>query len=278
VNPKPWRPGAVLQGSAVVHAAAVASVIAVPSLWPPALGVILANHALLAAGGLWPRSTVLGPNMVRLPHAAAARGEIALTIDDGPDPDVTPRVLELLAAAGARASFFCIGERALRHPELVRDMVREGHTIENHTFHHYHWFGAFGPRRMAREIELAQECLTDVAGRAPQFFRAVAGLRNPFLDPILHRLNLRLASWTRRAFDTQRRDPARACTLLTRNLAAGDILDMHDGNAATALSGEPMILAVLPRLLESIRDAGLKPVSLLRTRDELNAQLSGDHL
>src|SRR5512134_1433457 len=95
-----WRPNLFLKGSAVLHAAALAGVAVAPELWGWALGAVAANQAVLTAGGLLPRSRLLGPNWTRLPAAAAARGEIALTLDDGPDPEVTPRVLDALARAG----------------------------------------------------------------------------------------------------------------------------------------------------------------------------------
>lgn len=238
------------------------AVAAQPGWWPWAAGGIAANHLLLTVLGLLPRSTQLGPNWIRLPPQAAARSELALTFDDGPDPLVTPRVLDLLGAAGVRASFFCIGERAARHPDLCREMVLRGHGVENHTQHHRHGFSLLGPRRLAREIRSAQETLTAITGQAPCFFRAPAGLRNPLLEPVLSRLGLRLATWTRRGFDTRARDPDRVTGRLTRGLAAGDILLLHDGNAGRCADGGPMVLQVLPRLLQTIESAGLTPVTL----------------
>jgi len=260
-----WHPAPLLQCSLAVHAGALAGVVLAPTYWAPALGAVVANQALLAAAGLWPRSTLLGANLVRLSSEAALRGEVSVTLDDGPDPEVTPRVLDILDEGGARASFFCIGVRAARHAALIREIVARGHSVENHTYHHSHGFATFGPRRTFVEIASAQQCLADLAGRPPRFFRAVAGLRNPFLDPVLHRLDLRLATWTRRSFDTRRRDPIRAHALLAQGLAAGDIFDLHDGNAAISITGRPMVLEVLPRLLASIRSAGLVSIALARS-------------
>lgn len=257
-----WRPAPFLQVSAVLHAGAAAGLAVAPGLWPQWLGLVAANQAVLTAAGLWPRSTLLGPNLVHLPGAAAARREVALTIDDGPDPAVTPRVLDLLDAAGARATFFCIGERAACHPALVRDIVARGHAVENHSQHHAKSFAALGPGRMRAEVVAAQATLTDLAGRRPIFFRAPAGLRSPFLDPILANQDLRLAAWTRRAYDTRRGNADFVCGRLSSGLAAGDILLLHDGNAARTADGEPVILAVLPRLLATIRAAGLATVTL----------------
>ncbi|HNA05051.1 MAG TPA: polysaccharide deacetylase family protein, partial [Rhodocyclaceae bacterium] len=97
-----------------------------------ALGLVAANHAVLTAAGLWPRSRLLGPNLTRLAATSAARREIAITIDDGPDPEVTPRVLEILDRFGASATFFCIGERVSRHAGICREIIDAGHAIENH--------------------------------------------------------------------------------------------------------------------------------------------------
>lgn len=259
--PRPWRPSPLLQASFALHAAAFGLLTAAPAAWPWWAWALAANHLALTGMGLWPRSRGLGPNWVRLPAAAAA-GHIAITIDDGPDPRVTPGVLDLLQRWDARASFFCIGAAAERHPDLCQEIVRRGHAVENHTQRHDHHFATFGPRRMAREIREAQSSLTAITGRPPRFFRPTAGLRNPFLEPILARQGLHLASWTRRGFDTRNRDPDDVLRRLTLGLAAGDILLLHDGHAARTPSGEPVILAVLPRLLEAAAARGLKAVTL----------------
>ena len=257
-----WRVPPLLKASAAVHGMAVLAVMVRPTLWPWALAAVVANHAVLTAVGLWPRSTALGDNLVRLPDSAAARREVALTIDDGPEPEVTPAVLDLLDAAGAHATFFCIAERARRHPALVRDIVRRGHSVQNHSHAHRHNFSLLGPRGFARELQASQDALSEITGERPRFFRAPAGLRNPFLAPVLHRMGLTLASWTRRGFDTRERDPARVLERLTRGLAAGDILLLHDGHCARDAQGRPVVLGVLPALLAQLRSRGLVPVTL----------------
>jgi peptidoglycan/xylan/chitin deacetylase (PgdA/CDA1 family) len=257
-----WRPTPFVGGSAVLHAAALAGVALGPELWPWALGAVAANQAAILAGGLLPRSRLLGPNWTRLPARAATRGEVALSLDDGPDPEVTPRVLDLLAARGARATFFCIGEHAARHPALVRAIVGAGHAVENHSLRHRHDFALLGPQRYLKEIGTAQDTLAVLAGSAPRFFRAPAGLRNPFLDFALTRLGLQLVSWTRRGYDTRNADAADVLARLTRDLAAGDILLLHDGHAVRGADGTPVLLEVLPRLLDALAAARLRPVTL----------------
>ncbi|KFB69319.1 MAG: polysaccharide deacetylase family sporulation protein PdaB [Candidatus Accumulibacter vicinus] len=117
-------------------------------------------------------------------------------------------------------------------------------------------------RRMHADIAAAQSTLSDITGQAPRFFRPTAGLRSPLLDPVLARLNLQLAAWTRRAFDTREGDPQRVFQRLTRHLGAGDILLLHDGHAARTPTGEALIVAVLPRLLQAIAENRLNPVTL----------------
>ncbi|NML18534.1 polysaccharide deacetylase family protein [Azohydromonas caseinilytica] len=258
----PWSMPPLLRATFGLHAAAAGALLLRPEWAGWAIGTLVLNHAALTAAGLWPRSRWLGPNLVRLPPASAARGEVALTIDDGPDPVVTPAVLDLLERHGARATFFCIAQHARRHPALVREIVARGHSVQNHSDVHRHNFSLLGPRGFLREIERAQQTLTELSGERPTCFRAPAGLRNPFLDPVLHRLGLRLASWTRRGFDTRERDPARVLQRLVRGLAAGDILLLHDGNAARTAQGRPVVLEVLPPLLERCRQAGLRCVTL----------------
>ena len=257
-----WRPSPTIAASIGLHAAAGAGVLLHVDLWQAALAAVAANHGLLTALGLWPRSTLLGPNLTRLPPASAARGEIAITFDDGPDPEVTPRLLDVLEAANARATFFCIAEAALRHAGLCREIVRRGHGIENHSFGHSHAFALNGIGGLRRELLAAQAALAAASGRAPRFFRPPAGFRNPLLDPVLHQLGLRLVSWTRRGFDTASGDARFVCARLTAGLAAGDILLLHDGHAARTAAGTPVALEVLPRVLAAARALDLRPVAL----------------
>jgi peptidoglycan/xylan/chitin deacetylase (PgdA/CDA1 family) len=257
----PWPPS--IRASAAWHAAAIGAGLLVPGAAPWAIGAIVLNHALIAGAGLAPRSSLLGPNVTRLPEAAGVRREVAITIDDGPDPEVTPQVLDLLdAQGGQRATFFCIAERVLAQPALAREIVARGHSIQNHTARHRHNFSLLGPRGFAREIARAQDVLADATGQRPSCFRAPAGLRNPFLEPVLHRLGLSLVSWTRRGFDTREGDPAKVLARLARGLQARDILLLHDGNAARTAAGKPVLLEVLPLLFERLRADGLRAVGL----------------
>ena len=257
-----WRPSLLIRASVVLHVLLALILIVDTAVWRWALGLIVADHALLTWLGLWPRSHGLGANWTRLPAAAHARNEIALTIDDGPDPDVTPQVLDILERYAVQATFFCVGEKAARYPEVCREIVRRGHAVENHSQHHRYHFAFMGYAGFLRELQAAQDTLTAITDQHPQFFRAPAGIRNPLLDPVLARLDLRLTSWSVRGFDTRIGDVARVSNRLLNGLRAGAILLMHDGNAARTPDGIPVILAVLPRLLTAARAANLRCVTL----------------
>ncbi len=257
-----WRPAPVIRLSMVLHAAGAIAVAIQPALWPWALGALVGNHLVLIAAVLWPRGRLLGPNLMRLPATAAGRGEVSLTFDDGPDPEVTPRVLELLDRHQAKASFFCIGEKAVAFPETVKESARRGHSVENHSYGHPFAFAFYGMSGLRREVESAQAVIAGITGRAPLYFRAPAGFRSPLLDPVLAKCRMRYVSWTRRGYDAVRRDPVRVLQRLAHGLAAGDVLVLHDGARARTDAGEPVVLAVLPALLDQLAARGLKSVSL----------------
>jgi peptidoglycan/xylan/chitin deacetylase (PgdA/CDA1 family) len=226
------------------------------------LGIVFINHSVLTIAGLIPRSTLLGPNITRLPEAAARDGKVAITIDDGPDPEVTPQVLDILDRYQAKATFFCIGKLAEKHPDLCREIARRGHEIENHSMSHNWYFSLLAPWSIHREIQNAQNVLSKISGQTPRFFRATAGLRNPGLEPVLAHCGLLLCSWSKRGFDTQVGDADAVFKSLVRDLKGGDILLLHDGSAARTPQGTPVILDVLPRLLDNLARANLHSVNL----------------
>ena len=257
-----WYSSWLIKLSIALHLLLLMSVLVLPHLWPWALTLFVMNHLLITAVGLWPRSHLLGPNWTRLPIAAAQRNEIALTIDDGPDPLVTPQVLDILEHFHVKATFFCIGNKAAQQAELCREIVRRGHAVENHSQQHRHYFSLLGTNRLICEIEAAQKTLSGITGEAPQFFRAPAGLRNPFLEPALRRLGLQLATWSVRAFDTKVGDADKVINKLSAGLRPGAILLLHDGNAARTKMNIPIILAVLPALLDAAKQQNLHFVTL----------------
>lgn len=267
-----WHPTFLVRLSIALHASALLLVLVEPGQWRWALGGVVANHIVLTLAGLWPRCDWLGSNWTQLPAAAVARNEVAMTIDDGPDPAVTPQVLDILDRYSAKATFFCIGDKAAQYPDLCREIVRRGHAVENHSQRHCHNFAFLGFSGFLRELQAAQDSLFAVSGQHPLFFRAPAGLRNPFLDPVLHRLGLQLASWSIRGFDTRIGDAERVKGRLVRGLRAGAILLLHDGNAARTAAGIPVILEVLPDILAAAAAGHLNFVTLRQARGDFKSQ------
>lgn len=184
---------------------------------------------------------------------------LALTFDDGPDPVNTPKVLDLLRAAGIRGTFFVVGERAARAPELIREMVAAGHEVENHTWSHANlWF--CGPRLTVREISRTQELLATLTGRQPRFFRPPWGMVNLAVFPTLGRLGLRCVLWSNQPEGLRPVAPGEMASRVIRGASAGAIVDLHDAQGVHGAPGR--LLEALPRILEGLDAAGYRCVSL----------------
>jgi peptidoglycan-N-acetylglucosamine deacetylase len=259
-----WQPAPSIWASIALHGVAGLGCALQPNAWPIALGAVVANHAGLTVAGLVPCSRLLGPNILRLNDTATAERKIALTFDDGPNPDLTPWVLDQLDTSGAKATFFCVGEDIKKHAALAREIVARGHSIENHSNLHALSFSFFGMRSLRKDIATAQQTIFDETGVYPTLFRAPAGLRSPLLDPVLANMGLRLVSWTRRGFDTFDPSAKRVLARLNQNLAAGDILLLHDGNPKKSRQsqGQPTLYSVLPQFLKQLREQNLASVTI----------------
>lgn len=236
---------------AVVLAATL--LVRAPLLWP-ALAVESAALGLL----LWTFVPAFDP-MGHDRHALVRESDVALTFDDGPDPLVTPRLLEALSAGGARATFFVSTERAALHPELVRAIASAGHEVGCHGFTH-HPIG--WRRRAAVEGDLRRTCelLQTLTGRPPRVFRAPYGVRGPWLPGALKRHHLRSIAWTLaicgRATSTQ---DALAERVLSR-VRGGDVVALR--GERTAPRGASAIADALPMILRGLSARRLDTVAL----------------
>jgi peptidoglycan/xylan/chitin deacetylase (PgdA/CDA1 family) len=179
---------------------------------------------------------------------ATAQREVWLTIDDGPDPEDTPRILGLLAAHGARATFFVIGKKAAAHPELVRAIHAAGHEVAHHT--HTHPVGSFwcaSPARLARELDEGLAVLRTI-GVTPTRFRPPAGIKNLWLAPALAARGLVCAVWSARGLELQGGDADAVATRVLRGLNPGSILLLHEGPRLPAAIRVEAIRRTLERL------------------------------
>lgn len=194
--------------------------------WRLGLPLMLASHVPFLWGTLRPGSRLFSPVLTRLPTTGPV---VWLTIDDGPSDD-TAAMLDLLDAHAAKATFFLVGERARARPQLVREIVRRGHGIGNHSHGHpQSVFWALGPARMRDEVGSAQAELIDISGVVPRWFRAVVGMANPFLAAALREHGLARVAWSARGYDAVAAGPATVVARIERALAPGAIVLMHEG-------------------------------------------------
>ena len=205
----------------------------------------LAPDFLLAYQIFWPHAQ----GLVRMPRRfRTSQSEVWLTIDDGPHPEDTPRILALLAAHRARATFFVIGERAERHPEIILAVVAAGHEVAHHT--HTHPLGSFwiaSPRRVARELDAALEVLR-TQGVRPTRFRPPAGIKNLWLAGALRARQLAAVGWSARGLEVNATGPEAVADRVLRDLAPGAILLLHEGPRLPASIRVSAIGLVLARL------------------------------
>jgi peptidoglycan/xylan/chitin deacetylase (PgdA/CDA1 family) len=241
--------------------------------WHWGLPLLMAGHAVLFWATLWPQSRLFSPVLTRLPTRERV---VWLTIDDGPSAD-TPALLDLLDAHQAKACFFLVGERAEAMPELVREILRRGHQLGNHSYSHPEkWFWALPPAAMRAQIARAQQVLTDLTGTPPRWFRAVVGMANPFVAAALQPLGLARAAWCARGFDAREADPARVVARIARGLRPGAIVLLHEaaphGNspavvaAVLALLREQGYHSVLPEALEAGEHAAASDITAVQSR------------
>jgi peptidoglycan/xylan/chitin deacetylase (PgdA/CDA1 family) len=222
----------------------------------------VARLAALGAGAAW-LGYAWGAQCA-LPLVAVRRGEpgggrVALTFDDGPDLDATPRVLRLLAARGARATFFLVGARAARHPDLARAIVDEGHEIGNHTWSHRNaWF--LGPAATAREIGDGARILGDATGRVPRLYRPPWGIVNAAALRVARRDALTVVLWSLQPEGLRARAAGEQLRRCARRLTDGDIVDLHDAPGLPGASER--LLALLPSLLDLVAERGWSAVTV----------------
>jgi peptidoglycan/xylan/chitin deacetylase (PgdA/CDA1 family) len=254
---------------------------------PPVDPWVVSISSVLAAGvglGAWgavaPSSQLFGAVLRRLPDGAggvAPRG-IALTFDDGPNPAITSRLLDLLERYNARATFFVIGRFAAKCPELVREIAARGHLLANHTHTHPNliWLSR---ARIAQELRQCEEAVAEALGAATTRSRAVAhgasaltmqwmrppyGFRGPQLGGVTRALGFRgVATWSRLCYDWKPQPSERVIARLAR-VRACDIVLMHDGDHRALGGDRAHVVTALEHWLPRWRDGGLEFVTIWR--------------
>jgi peptidoglycan/xylan/chitin deacetylase (PgdA/CDA1 family) len=180
-----------------------------------------------------------------------SQSRVTLTFDDGPDPAVTPGLLDLLKREQISATFFCIGRNVEAHPELAKRIVADGHLIGNHFFTHAWWIPFLRSRDLVDEMQRTQEAIERATGFVPVFVRPPVGLTNPHFPAALACVGLRVVGWNLRTFDTSR--SAKSVILKIRSrVRPGSIIVLHDGKVDPAELAE-----ILADVIPFIRSRGL---------------------
>jgi peptidoglycan/xylan/chitin deacetylase (PgdA/CDA1 family) len=226
--------------------------------------VFAGGSALTAYGAAYPRAQLFGPTTCR----TTSPRTLAITFDDGPNPAITPKLLDLLGQYNARVTFFLIGRYVRQCPDLLREIVARGHVIGNHTETHPNLF-LRGPSQIRDELRLCQDAISNALNAAPKWFRPPFGFRNPWLASAVRELDLRTVMWTLIPGDWHaptaewliaRMKPiaSRAARVQSGSTATGDILCLHDGSHRGQNWDRTRTLAALEYWLPRWRDLGLE--------------------
>lgn len=231
------------------------SLVMGPGAWLAAVwGVVIAAYSAIMGLGI--ASPRLGFFLSMVCRGDPGNKQVALTFDDGPSPQTTLPLLAMLDKHKVQASFFLVGEKVDDFPSLVQSIVRAGHTIGNHTFHHYWWTNFLWGRRLMKEIDSAQEAIARATGRKPHWFRPPVGLSNPHLGRVLKKIGLICVGWDVRSRDRDK--PMEA--VLERVMARardGSIVLLHDGGMDI-----DRLLELVDQLIIKLQDKGYSLVSL----------------
>ena len=231
---------------------------------------------LTAYGAAYPRAHLFGPIVFR----TGAPNKLAITFDDGPNPAITPKLLDLLAKCNARATFFVMGKFVRECPDLTKEILARGHALGNHTDTHPNLF-LCGPRKTEEELQRCADAIRQAAGVEPRWFRPPFGFRSPWLGKIVERQGLRTVMWTLIPGDW-RVKPAGWLIKRMNPIAenahrklpprtgyggglAGDILCLHDGNHRHLNGDRANTVAALEYWLPRWSDLGLEFVTMDET-------------
>jgi peptidoglycan/xylan/chitin deacetylase (PgdA/CDA1 family) len=189
-----------------------------------------------------------------------ARG-VALTFDDGPHPDHTPRVLDLLAERGAKATFFVVGRKAEAHPAIVRRMHEEGHELGIHSWRHDRFLTLRTPRHVKEDLVKCLDAIERITGERPGLFRPPVGHTSPRVAQAVRELDLEVVGWSVKGMDGLRgAEPAKVARRITGGLEDGAIVLLHD--AAERDDFTPASLEALPAVLDAIEARNLACVAV----------------
>ncbi|MDQ3243857.1 MAG: polysaccharide deacetylase family protein [Gemmatimonadota bacterium] len=225
---------------------------------PAALGLSMLGGVV--HGAFHRNSFLFGPVLGHLP---TREKQIALTFDDGPNPEATPRILDTLREYGVLATFFVLGRHAERWPEIVHRVMTEGHQIGNHGYFHRKLHFKL-PYYVKRDLGLGKRAIERATGSTPRFFRAPHGFRNPWVSSIAGSLGERTIGWSLGVWDSDRPGVKAIVDRTLDGTRPGSIILLHDGDGYNSDGDRLQTAAALPGIIEGLRKRGYEFVLLPR--------------
>ena len=221
-----------------------------------ALGVSVLGGAV--HGAFHRNSPFFGPALGKI---ASDRKVVALTFDDGPNPDATPLILDTLAEKRVRATFFVLGSHAERWPELVRRISSEGHQLGNHGYFHRK-LQFKSPFYVSRDIRLGIRAIRRAGAPAPRYFRAPHGFRSPWTTPIARAYGERTVGWSLGVGDSDRPGVEEIVRRTLEGVEPGSIVLLHDGDGYNPDGDRMQTAAALPHIIDRLKDQGYEFATL----------------
>jgi peptidoglycan/xylan/chitin deacetylase (PgdA/CDA1 family) len=219
--------------------------------------VALTRHLLPALSANWPALR----RRLDVECATASGHGYALTFDDGPHPQGTPAVLEILATAGVCATFFLVGEQIRRNPTLVEEVLAGGHRVGLHCDRHRNLL-RLTPRQARADIERARCTIETATGQAIGLYRPPYGALSAAALSVARGYGWRTLLWSHWGKDWQANaTPASIAARVTDGAGAGAVLLLHDADDYSAPGSWLHTAAALPRVLETLAERGLQPTS-----------------
>ncbi len=222
------------------------------------LGSTAALAGAAAHGAFYRNSVLFGPALGRLPTREPV---LALTFDDGPNPEATPRILDALGSAGVHATFFILGRHAERWPALVRRMRDEGHALGNHGYFHrkLHFKS---PQYVRTDLGRGSDAIADACGMRPALFRAPHGFRSPWVNPIAASFGQRVIGWSLGVWDSDRPGADVIAQRTVVGARSGSILLLHDGDGYDPAGDRLQTAAAVPRIVADLVGRGYRFVTV----------------
>ncbi|MCK0145104.1 polysaccharide deacetylase family protein [Arenibacter sp. F26102] len=237
-----------------LFAIAFIALIILDTIWDISWWIYLLTVAI------WATFTIIGSFHIRwnyhLPalhlNKESQKNWVAITFDDGPHPDFTPKILKLLEKYNAKASFFCVGQRVGLYGGIAKDIIESGHTIGNHTYTHSNKFGFFGTQKVILELQKTNTTIKEVTGLDPKLFRPAFGVTNPNINRAIKKTELQTIGWSIRSLDTTKRSKKAILERITSNLKKGDIILLHDSSEKTVEVLEQLLLFLQHNKMQSV--------------------------